>query len=54
MKNEASSMYGVNAIRLYVLLNETVVYEGGIGPTYYNVDEVRQAIGNSSSSRVVV
>ena len=54
MKNEASTMYGVNAIRLYVLYNETVVYEGGVGPTYYNLDEVRQAIGNRNSSCVVV
>lgn len=54
MKNEASIMYGVSAIRLYVLYNETVIYEGGIGPTYYSHDEVRQAIINRNVSCVVV
>ncbi len=54
MKNEASRMYGVNAIRLYVLHNETVVYEGGVGPTHYNTEEVRKAIRSRNSSCVVV
>ena len=44
MKNEASRMYGVNAIRLYVLYDNTVLYEGGVGPTYYSTDEVRKTI----------
>ncbi|XP_028392231.1 type II iodothyronine deiodinase-like [Dendronephthya gigantea] len=54
MKNEASTMYGVGAIRLYVLYNETVLYEGGVGPTYYNVEEVKQAIKTRNESCVVV
>ena len=54
MKNEASSMYGVNAIRLYVLFNDTVIYEGGPGPMYYKTDEIRQAIASRNASCVVV
>mgnify|MGYP002803376654 CR=1 FL=1 len=54
MKNEASTMYGVNAIRLYVLFNDTVIYEGGLGPMYYKTDEIRQAITSRNTSCVVV
>ena len=54
MKNEASTMYGVNAIRLYVLYDKTVIYEGGVGPTYYKTDEVRKAISDRTSSCVEV
>lgn len=40
-------MFGVNAIRLYVVQNETVLYEGGVGPTYYRLEEVKQVIVNA-------
>lgn len=50
MKNEAGRMFGVNSIRLYVVQNETVLYEGGIGPTYYRLDDVKQVIINACGS----
>lgn len=46
MKNEASKLFGVNTIRLYVIQDEKVVYEGGIGPIDYRLGDVKQLITN--------
>lgn len=47
MRNEASQMFGVNAIRLYIIQNRAVLYEGGVGPTYYSLDEVKEVLSNT-------
>lgn len=41
MTNEASSAYGGMPERLYVILNDKIVYQGGVGPMDYRVQEVR-------------
>ncbi|XP_028512921.1 thyroxine 5-deiodinase isoform X3 [Exaiptasia diaphana] len=41
MSNTANLAYGAQPERLYIIDKEKVVYEGGIGPFYYDVDEVK-------------
>ena len=41
MDNEASKAFGAMPERLFILLNNEVVYAGGMGPFFYNLDEVK-------------
>lgn len=41
MNNEANKAFGAMPERLFILLNNEVVYEGGMGPFFYNLDEVK-------------
>ena len=40
MHDTANRLYGAFYERLYIVLDGVVVYEGGYGPEYYNMDEV--------------
>ena len=42
MLNAANIWYGAVPLRLYVIQDETVVYEGGPGPVKYEIAEVDQ------------
>lgn len=40
MSGEANRAYAGSPDRLYVVQNNTVVYDGGVGPWYFNVDHL--------------
>jgi len=40
MKNEASKAYGSFPDRLYIVLNNKIVYQGGVGPVDYSTQEL--------------
>lgn len=42
MENEANISYGGFPERLFIILDGGVVYEGGVGPMYYNLQELVQ------------
>lgn len=42
MDNTANISYGAHPERLFIINKGVVHYEGGIGPFYYNVEEVGQ------------
>jgi len=44
MNDEAMTAYGALPERLYVLYNGKVVYEGGVGPFFYSLDEVKTVL----------
>ena len=39
--NEANISYGAVPQRLYVIVEGKIVYQGGMGPIYYNLEEVK-------------
>jgi hypothetical protein len=39
--NSANIAYGAFPQRLYIIRQNNVVYQGGLGPSYYNLEEVR-------------
>jgi len=42
MNNESSRAYGSFPDRLYIVLNEKIVYMGGVGPQGYNAFQVEE------------
>lgn len=41
MDNRVNKAFGAMPERLFILLNDEVIYEGGMGPFFYNLDEVK-------------
>lgn len=39
--NEANTSYGAVPQRLYIVLEGKIVYQGGMGPIYYNLEEIK-------------
>ena len=46
MDNEVNKAFGAMPERLFILLNNEVVYVGGMGPFFYNLDEVKDWLVN--------
>lgn len=46
MKNEASDIYGSFPERLYIILNNKIVYQGGMGPMGYKPEEIESWLDN--------
>ena len=42
MEDTANKAYAGMPIRLYILKGQTVEYAGGVGPTFYCLDEVKE------------
>ncbi len=42
MNNQAAKLYGAVPERLYIVLDGVVVFEGGMGPFLYDVNQVRE------------
>ena len=42
LDNSAAWAYGAHPERLYVLLDGNVVYQGGMGPFFYDLNELNQ------------
>ena len=40
--DEANKAYGGLFERLYIIQDGVVLYEGGVGPWFYNISEVRE------------
>ena len=51
MLNAVNIAYGAVPIRLYVIQNGQIVYEGGPGPIKYRMDEVRSWLRNYQVSK---
>ena len=49
MVDAANIAYGALPIRLHVIKENTLVYEGGAGPMGYNMNEVRDWLKQHSS-----
>ena len=50
MDNHVNKAFGAMPERLYILLNNEVVYVGGPGPFFYNLDEVKTWLENFKTS----
>ena len=48
MKDEANSAYGAFPERLYIILDGTIVYQGGMGPFFYKLQEVKDFLTTNS------
>lgn len=46
MDNRLNKAFGAMPERLFILLNNEVVYAGGMGPFFYNLDEVKTWLDN--------
>jgi len=46
MKNEASKSYGSFPDRLYIVLNDKIVYQGGVGPHGYVTADIESWLDN--------
>jgi len=44
MDDQACRAYAALPERLYVMLDGRIVYQGGMGPFYYNIDEVEELL----------
>ena len=42
MDNKANKDYGGHPERLYIILDNIIQYQGGMGPFYYNLDEAEE------------
>ena len=50
MLNAANIAYGAFPIRLYVIKDDHVVYQGGAGPTGYKIEEVSDWLKTNTKS----
>ncbi|KAK2153525.1 hypothetical protein LSH36_294g03016 [Paralvinella palmiformis] len=53
MADEGNYAYGVLYERLYVIIDGTVVFQGGRGPRYYFIDEVEQWLKNYTNKHSI-
>ena len=51
MKNEMHQAFVAMPERLYIIENYKVVYQGGIGPFYYDLNEVKQYLKTYSNKK---
>ena len=50
MLNASNIAYGAGPERLYIIQEGKIAYEGGTGPTFYNLGEVRAWLENYRNS----
>ena len=48
--NAASLAYGAHPERLYVLLDDKVAYQGGMGPFFYDLEELTDWLAGFNTS----
>lgn len=53
-ENEANIAYGALPIRLCIILNGRVEFTGGMGPTFYKIQEVRRWLNRWKESETNV
>ena len=53
-ENEANHAYGALPIRLCIILNGRVEFTGGMGPTFYKTQEIRQWLRRWKESEINV
>ena len=41
MDNAVNKAFGAMPERLFILMNNKIVYQGGMGPFFYNLEEVK-------------
>ena len=54
MQDEAMKAYGALPERLFVLYNGKIVYEGGLGPFFYNLNEVKAVLDKVLSGKKTI
>lgn len=47
MDNNTNKAFAAMPIRLYIIQDDTVQYIGGIGPTFYNIQDVKKWLENN-------
>ncbi len=52
MDNNVNKAFAALPERLFIVLNNEIVYEGGMGPFFYNLDDVEQWLANFADKYV--
>ena len=53
MSDETNKAYGAVPERLYIILDGKIVYQGGVGPFFYNLNEVEDYLKEHTSEQKI-
>ena len=52
MENSVSKAFGAFPERLFIIQDKKIAYEGGMGPFFYNLEEVRDSLVTITKSHI--